>query len=130
VSPVVVLVVDPDPRAGDEARQALEDDLIEVVTAPSALHALHILEEHVVDVVVSESHGVGLDGVRLLESVSTRWPETSCVLSTRFPDGDVFVEAVNRGHVRKILVRPREPSAFRAEIDELVNECLARRGTF
>ncbi len=124
---VAVLVVAADPSERDDIRRALEDELVEVVAVPSGLHALQVLQARPVDIVVSEANAPGLEAVRLLEIVRERWPESLRVLLTSQPDLAVFVDCVNRGNVHKILVQSTEPASYREAIEELVNECLARR---
>lgn len=125
---VVVMWVDDEPGLL-RVVERLADDQTEMVTAPSALHALQVLERRRVDIVVSDEHMPGMCGVRLLETISQKWPETIRVLITGQPDPALFRRSVNGASVERILVKPIDTNTLREELGALVNDCLARRST-
>ena len=124
---VVILWVDDEEPQRRAVARALADDHVEVVTAPTGLHALQVLGNRRVDIVISDQKMPGLAGTKLLETVAQRWPDTVRVLVTGHPDLDAFMDAVNLGHVLKILVKPMDMNSLREEVAALINECLARR---
>jgi len=93
-----------------------ESELI-LLAAKSGLHAVQVLEEQHVDLVVSDQMMPGMDGVRLLELVRDRWPHCQRVLFTGHASSDVVLGAVNRGGVTKVLTKSMHPVAIRDEIE-------------
>jgi DNA-binding NtrC family response regulator len=125
---VVVLLVDDEVGYREAFRQALEGPELEVLEAPSGLHALEILGNRRVDIVVSDQMMPGMDGTKLLETVRQRWPGVGRVLLTGFPGADIFMEAVNRGGIHKALAKQLPVPRLLEEILALVNDQLALRG--
>jgi CheY-like chemotaxis protein len=112
----VVLLVDDEPSLRASLVRVLSESDVSTLAAKSSLHALQILQEQHVDVVVSDHFMPGMDGVRLLESVRQRWPHCTRILFTAHPSSDIVLEAVNRGGVHKVLVKNQHPVAIRDEI--------------
>jgi two-component system cell cycle sensor histidine kinase/response regulator CckA len=112
----VVLLVDDEPNLRSSLARVLEECEVSTLGAKSSLHALQILQEQHVDVIVSDQFMPGMDGVRLLESVRQRWPHCTRILFTAHPSSDIVVEAINRGGVHKVLVKSMHPVAIRDEI--------------
>ena len=67
---IEVLVVDPDMSTVSELRSALAGAVVH--HAPDAYRALHELESGAVDVIVTELHLPGANGVELLERLCAR----------------------------------------------------------
>jgi two-component system cell cycle sensor histidine kinase/response regulator CckA len=112
----VVLLVDDEPNLRSSLARVLEECEVSTLGAKSSLHALQILQEQHVDVIVSDQFMPGMDGVRLLESVRQRWPHCTRILFTAHPSSDIVLEAINRGGVHKVLVKSMHPVAIRDEI--------------
>lgn len=112
----VVLLVDDEPNLRSSLARVLEECEVSTLGAKSSLHALQILQEQQVDVIVSDQFMPGMDGVRLLESVRQRWPHCTRILFTAHPSSDIVLEAINRGGVHKVLVKSMHPVAIRDEI--------------
>ena len=121
----VVLLVDDEPILRSSLVRVLDECDVSTLAAKSSLHALQILQEQHVDVVVSDHFMPGMDGVRLLETVRQRWPLCTRILFTAHPSSDIVLEAVNRGGVHKVLVKSMHPVAIRDEIARAAR--LARR---
>jgi CheY-like chemotaxis protein/nitrogen-specific signal transduction histidine kinase len=112
----VVLLVDDEALLRTSLMRVLEECEVSTLAAKSSLHALQILQEQHVDVVVSDHFMPGMDGVRLLEAVSQRWPHCTRILFTAHPSSEVVLDAINRGGVHKVLVKSMHPVAIRDEI--------------
>ena len=67
-----------------------------------------------------------MNGVQLLETVRSRWPQTMRVLCTGFYGSDVVIAAVNRGGVDKVICKPFEPQQLIEDLQEVINEYLTR----
>lgn len=113
----VVLVVDDSPEFRDSLMRLLEESELSVHTAKSGLHALQILENEHVDLVLTDQFMPGIDGVRLLELVRERWPSCQRVLFTGHATSELVLEAVNRGGAHKVLIKSMHPIAIRDQIE-------------
>jgi two-component system, cell cycle sensor histidine kinase and response regulator CckA len=113
----VVLVVDDSPEVRDSLLRMLSESELILLAAKSGLHAVQVLEEQHVDLVVSDQMMPGMDGVRLLELIRDRWPHCQRVLFTGHASSDVVLGAVNRGGVTKVLTKSMHPVAIRDEIE-------------
>jgi CheY-like chemotaxis protein len=89
--------------------------------APSAIHALQILDTELVDIVVSDLQMRGPNGLRLLETVRDCWPNLRRILLT----GYATPEARSSPAVDMILDKG-EDAAF--VIDSIVNEAHRAKG--
>jgi CheY-like chemotaxis protein len=119
VSPVVVIVDDDDDLREAFARVIEECEFV-AVRAKSGLHALKILGERHVDVVISDQFMPGIDGMRLLELVRDRFPHCVRILFTAYPSPEVVLEAINRCGVHKVLLKSMHAVAIRDEIERAV----------
>ncbi|MFZ5889506.1 MAG: response regulator [Myxococcota bacterium] len=116
----VVLIVDDSVEFRDSLVRLLEESELIAMAAKSGLHALQILENQHVDMVVTDQFMPGIDGVRLLELVRNRWPQCLRVLFTGYASSDVLVDAVNRGGAHRVLVKSMHPVAIRDQIEAAV----------
>jgi two-component system, cell cycle sensor histidine kinase and response regulator CckA len=115
----VVLVVDDDLEVRQALLRLLGESDLELLGAKSGLHALQLLEEQHVDLVVSDQMMPGMDGVQFLEAVRERWPHCQRVLLTGHASSDVVLGAVNRGGVTRVLTKTMHPVAIRDELEHV-----------
>jgi CheY-like chemotaxis protein len=113
----VVLVVDDSADVRDLLLRVLSESDLVLLGAKSGLHALQVLEQRHVDLVVADQIMPGMDGVQLLETIRERWPQCQRVLLTAHASSDVVLAAVNRGGVTKVLTKSMHPVSIRDEIE-------------
>ncbi len=91
----IVLFVDDDPDTLELYGSMLEDAPVRVMTAPSGLHALQILQVHSAEIaeVVSDYEMAGMNGIDLLDTIARRYPHIERVLLTGIVDSDIIMEA-------------------------------------
>ena len=116
----VVLLVDDSTEFRDSLVRLLEESEVIALAAKSGLHALQILENEHVDMIVTDQFMPGIEGVRLLELVRNRWPHCQRVLFTAYASSDVLMDAVNRGGAHRVLVKSMHPVAIRDQIEAAV----------
>ncbi|MCZ7681589.1 MAG: EAL domain-containing response regulator [Sandaracinaceae bacterium] len=120
-----MLVVDDDPMIRRSLQRVLgADGRLVVQEAEDGLAALRILESQHVDILISDESMPEINGVRLLQTVRSRWPGTRRVLYTGHPHADVVLDAINRGGVDKALMKGIPIEQLRMELGELVAECF------
>jgi CheY-like chemotaxis protein len=116
----IVLIVDDDDALREAFGRVIEECEFKALRAKSGLHALQLLEQQHVDVVICDQFMPGMDGVQLLELVRERFPHLTRILFTAFPSSDIVLDAVNRGGVHKVLVKSMHAVAIRDEIERAV----------
>ena len=116
-----VLVVDDVDLLRDLARTFLEMAGLTVLVASSGQQALKIMEEtpEPLDIVFTDYNMPGMNGVELMENITTRWPKTKFILASGYLD-DATRARVASCHAT-MLAKPYEIH----EASELVMKRLA-----
>lgn len=118
----LVLLVDDEPHVLSSLNRALRRNF-RILTAPDGKHALELLEQHPVDVVISDSRMPGMDGPTLLAEVRARRPECIRILLTGFVDVDDAIRAINQGQINRYLSKPWDDS----ELIMVIRQTLERQ---
>jgi len=99
----------------------------EVLTAADANEAQAILDEHPVDLVLTDERMPGVRGTDLLARVRERDPDIVRIVLTAYNEPDAMLRAINEGEVLRFLLKPCNPAVLRQEISEaLERRRLAR----
>jgi CheY-like chemotaxis protein len=122
-----VLVVDDDEALSASLVRVLAEADLQARSTKSGLHALQLLQQESVDVIVADQFMPGMDGVKLLELVHTRFPTTARILFTAHASPDIVLSAVNRARVSKVLLKNMHPVAIRDEIAAVALETMKRQ---
>lgn len=77
-----------------------------IITASSGKEALEIINEHPVDVIVSDFQMPNMTGGELLEQVAKLSPETVRMVLTGHGDMDMILSLINNGHIWGFLQKP------------------------
>jgi HD-like signal output (HDOD) protein len=88
----------------------------EMEFAPNGEAALRLLEQHPVDVVVSDMRMPGMDGAKLLSEVTRRYPQTVRIILSGQTDKEAILRSVGPAH--QFLAKPCDP--------DLLKETVAR----
>lgn len=119
------LVVDDEKGIRFFLRETLRRDGHAVETASSGEEALAKLRDTRFDLVMLDLRlGGRTDGIRVLEAIRWRWPETVVVILTAHGSLDTAMAAIREG-VDGYLLKPVDPD----EVREAVQEALDRRDT-
>lgn len=103
-----VLVVDDEPHSVAAMRMALEDDFT-VLEAANADEAWRLMEEHWVQVVVSDQRMPERTGIELLTEVRDRWPETVRIIVTGYTETNDMIQAINDAGIYQFITKPWHP---------------------
>lgn len=106
-----VLVVEDDAALQEAIVDTLELAGCAVVAASSAERALELLEQTVVDIVITDVNMDGMDGHELLEAIKQTKPYLPVVLITAYGSIQRSVSALQNGAV-DYLVKPFEPKVL------------------
>lgn len=97
-----------------------------IYTALSGGDALRIVEQHPIDIIITDQRMPQMTGVEFLEEVIKVNPEPMRILLTGYADMSAVVDAVNKGKIFHYLSKPWSEE----ELDETIRrayEILAER---
>lgn len=114
---VRVLVVDDEPEVLNTLNRQLRRDF-EVLTAHDAEAALALLDQHAVQVIISDERMPRITGCQLLTQVRERNPHIVRLLLTGYADLAVVIEAINQGHIYRYITKPWNAVEIRTIVRE------------
>lgn len=117
------LVVDDDSGVRFVLAETLQRAGHEVTAAESGEQALEILRDQGFNLAIVDLRlGTRIDGLRVLEAIRWRWPQTAVILLTAHGSLDSALAAIREG-VDRYLLKPAEPR----ELLSAIREVLERR---
>jgi DNA-binding NtrC family response regulator len=123
-----VLIVDDDVALLEALPEALRLRMggVTVETADSAAAALDRIIDRDYDAIVTDIRMPGMDGLKLLEEIRTRKPDTPTLIITGHGDNDLVVHAL-RGGARDFIQKPIDRDYFVAALYRAIRERVATR---
>lgn len=120
-----VLVVDDEPDILESLSTLLESSIdgVAVETVLSGEAGLQAIEDHHLDLVISDFKMPGMDGLEFLRRASKTKPELPRILMTAFPDLQIAVDAINQASIETFFAKPLDP----AEVVDVVAKSLSKR---
>lgn len=97
-------------------------DQYEIFTATTPVDAYNMIDEHAIQVVITDHQMPSMSGVDFLASVSRDFPEVKRILLTGYSDMVPLMEAINKGRVSAVLSKPFNT----VEISKVVHEAWAQ----
>jgi DNA-binding NtrC family response regulator len=97
MKPPTVLIIDDEPLMRLSMTDALKAVGYEVRAAGTGQEGLHLLTQHVYDIVVTDLRLPGSDGLELLQVCKQRSPRTEVIVITAHGSVEAAVEAMKRG---------------------------------
>jgi two-component system, OmpR family, alkaline phosphatase synthesis response regulator PhoP len=123
VDKIHTLVVDDEPGIRFFVEETLHRSGHEVVTAKSGEEALKTLRDTPFDLVILDLKlGGKVDGIKVLEAIRWRWPNTSVIILTAHGSLDTALQAIDQG-IEKYVQKPLSPQ----ELRDVVEDVLAQR---
>ncbi len=107
-----VLAVDDEPANQRAVRRALADDC-RVVTAASGAEGLALLRREPVALIIADHRMPGMTGAAFLAETIEHYPAVVRVVLTGYPEVEVLLQAINRGHVYHVLGKPWQAHELR-----------------
>ncbi|OGQ54311.1 MAG: two-component system response regulator [Deltaproteobacteria bacterium RIFCSPLOWO2_02_FULL_53_8] len=101
-----ILLVDDEDAILNSLRRVLRNQPYELFFARGGEDALVLLEQHAIDVVVSDARMPGMDGATLLSEVNKRKPDCMTILLTGYAEIDTIVKAINEGQIYRYISKP------------------------
>ena len=110
-----VLVADDEDNLRRVLKAQLQRDGYEVHTVADGDAVLRALDEHHIDVLITDLRMPKLDGMRVLEKVSTRFPRLPVIMITAHGTVDTAVEALKLGAF-DYVTKPFDQAEFRSVV--------------
>lgn len=102
----VILCVDDDPNILSALRRLLRRDGYIIFIANSGSEGLQILEQQLVDLVISDMRMPEMDGSAFLKQVRAGYPETVRLLLTGYSSTESMQAAIIEGGIYRCLSKP------------------------
>ena len=103
-----ILVVDDEPHSTAAMRMALEDDFM-VLEASNAEEAAALMEEHWVQVIITDQRMPGKTGIELLSELREKYPETVRIIITGYTETNDMIQAINEAGIYQFITKPWHP---------------------
>lgn len=110
-----IMVIDDERIVGDMSRMSLEQEGYDVETFLNAEPALARLKEERFDIVITDYKMKGMDGMEVLRTIKTMYPEIKVIMITAFANLDTAIEAL-RGDVHDFFPKPVKIKELKASI--------------
>jgi DNA-binding NtrC family response regulator len=110
-----IMVIDDEKIVGDMAKISLEAEGYEVEAFLDAAPALERLRQQRFEVVVTDYKMKGIDGMEVLRTVRSLYPETQVIMITAFANLDAAIEALRRD-VHDFFPKPVKIKELKASI--------------
>lgn len=107
----IVLCVDDEIRSLETLERTLDEEF-DVLTANSADKALALLEEHDVQVVLSDQRMPDRTGVELLTEVRDRWPQVARLILSGYTDSEDIIKGLNDAGILQYITKPWHPESL------------------
>jgi DNA-binding response OmpR family regulator len=116
------LVVDDEPGVRFFVEETLNRSGHDVKTAKSGEDALEILRNTPFDLVILDLKlGGKVNGIKVLEGIRWRWPNTSVIILTAHGSLDTALKAIDHG-IEKYIQKPLSPKELRDAVDEVLDK--------
>lgn len=113
-----IMLVDDESAILRALSRELKDVDAEIHIFEGAQAALDNIEEIKPDVVISDVRMPGMDGIELMEKISTIMPLSERVLLTGYADMDASIGAINKGRVHYYLEKPWDKDQLQRVVDK------------
>ena len=101
-----LLIVDDEPNILSSLKRCLIKTPFEVFTANSAQEGLAIMQEHSIQVVLSDFRMPIMSGAEFIEQIKTSYPDVISMVLSGYADFDSAISLLNSGAAHKFLRKP------------------------
>jgi len=116
---VTVLIVDDEDTTSSLCREVVAEAGLRTRTASTTEQALEILDQHPVDIIITDLRVPELGGIELLKRVREIYPQTAVIVLTQYGTIESAVEATRMG-AADYVTKPFHVSELRGKLDRLV----------
>lgn len=123
-----VLVVDDEVRSQDAMRRTLDEDFT-VFAASSVDEARSLLQRQAVSVILCDQRMPGMTGVRFLQEVRERWPDTVRIVISGYTDSEDIIAGINDAGIYQYILKPWAPDHLLDSVRNAVEAQMLQRQT-
>ncbi|MFO7933223.1 MAG: SpoIIE family protein phosphatase [Bacteroidales bacterium] len=88
-----------------------------IYTATSGREGMKIMEENIIQLVITDQRIPDMNGIEFLEKVLRDYPDSMRMIMTGAGDKDAIIEAFNRGNVYRYVAKPWNMEDLKMSID-------------
>lgn len=121
-----ILVVDDEEIALHNLRHVLKKEGYEVATSQSGARALHLLEENIFDLVLTDLKMEKVGGMQILKRTRELYPDTEVIMITGYATVDSAIEAMKAGAYHYIA-KPYKLDEVRKVVGEALEKTSLKR---
>jgi len=104
-----ILIIDDEPNILNSLRRTLTWEDTEVYTAEDADKASGVLKkEQDIEVIICDNRLPGISGIEFLTKIKPMYPDTIRILITGYPDLSTAMDAINKAHIWRYILKPLE----------------------
>lgn len=123
-----ILIIDDEPNILTSLRKILEGDGKEILTAKTAEEGWDILKDHRdTEVIISDNKLPGMSGIEFLIKAKRLYPDSIRILITGYPDLNSAMDAINRAHIWRYILKPIEVEELKVLINQAFDYCRILR---
>lgn len=98
-------------------------DQFDVYTSNNPVVAYNLINEHRIQIVITDHNMPSMSGVEFLESIASDYPAVQRILLTGYTELIPIMEAVNKGQVFRILSKPFNMKEISKMVTEAWTQC-------
>ena len=117
----LILVVDDEEGLRDGLMKLLQDEGYGVVCAEDGEHALNVLRETRVDLILTDMRMPGMSGIDLLKKVCERHGNIHVIILTGYGEIESYIEAMNFGAMEYVS-KPFKVNELRFIVNRILNQ--------
>lgn len=117
-----ILCVDDEERILKSMQRLLMNEDYQVYTAGSGKEGLEILNNHPIDLVISDQKMPQMNGAEFLGKVRERYPDTMRILLTGYSDQEATIAAINNGKIYQYISKPWDNNDLKLTIKKALDQ--------
>lgn len=124
-----ILFVDDEPAILQTLQRFMRNSQYQCFFANSGTEALELMEDSLIDVVVSDMKMPEMNGEELLREISGRYPETIRIVLSGYAEDELVMGALNEGHIWGFVHKPWNNEELKQILDHavLTQQVIAER---
>ena len=116
-----LLIVDDEPKVLKAIERQLLDFDIDVITAENPREAMKIISNNVIDILITDQKMPGVSGLELVSFCQTESPSTVLILMSGYADHEIFIHAINNGHIFYFIKKPWEIKELVSALEKAIS---------
>lgn len=113
-----ILCVDDEQNVLSSLKRLLRTPGCRVFTADNARTGLQLMQQHSIDMVISDMRMPEVSGAEFLTDIATSYPHTARVLLTGYADTEATIAAVNEGKIHRYIQKPWDNHELSMIVDQ------------